>query len=247
MTLQMGVDVGGTGIKGGVVDLETGALVTDRFKIATPQPATPEAVSETVAEIVDMADWEGPVGCALPSVIKSGIVKTAANIDRGWIDVDGEAMIGRAVGATVHLINDADAAGVAEMRWGSGEGRDGTVLLLTFGTGIGSALFANGNLVRNTELGHLQMWGGSAEARAAAKVREREDLSWEEWAEPVNEYLAYVEWMLAPDTIVFGGGISKKYDEFLHLLRTDAALVPAELQNNAGIAGAALLAAGEVT
>ena len=246
MTHQLGVDVGGTGIKGGIVDLETGALVTKRFKLATPSPATPEAVASTVADIVEMADWDGPVGCALPSVVKRGVVKTAANIDKGWIGIDGAALLRDAVGARVDLINDADAAGVAEMRWGAGQGRVGTVLMLTLGTGIGSALFANGNLVPNTELGHLQMWGGSAEARASAKARERNDLSFEEWADLVSEYLAYVEWMLSPDTIIIGGGISKQYAEFLHLFRAEAAVVPAELQNNAGIAGAALLAAGEV-
>jgi polyphosphate glucokinase len=242
----MGVDVGGTGIKGGIVHLETGDLVSDRFKIATPQPATPEAVSKTIADLVAMAAWSGPIGCALPSVIRHGVVRTAANIDPAWIGLDGDDFISEVVGEPVHLINDADAAGVAEMRWGAGRELSGTVLMLTFGTGIGSALFANGHLVPNTELGHLQMWGDSAEKRASAKARERHGQSYEEWSEIVSEYLAYVEWMLAPDTIIVGGGISKRHERFLHLFRAEAELVPAQLRNNAGIAGAALLAAGEV-
>jgi polyphosphate glucokinase len=239
----MGVDVGGSGIKGGIVDLTTGELAGDRLKVLTPQPATPGAISAAIAGLVRTAGWSGPVGCALPSVIKNGVTRTAANIDASWVGIAGDEVLSAAVGAPVTLINDADAAGVAEMRWGAGAGVSGTVLLLTFGTGIGSALFTDGVLVPNTELGHLQMWGDSAEKRASAKARERLGMSFEEWADVVSEFLAYVEWMLSPDTIIVGGGVSKKHELFLHLLRADASLLPASLKNNAGIAGAALHAA----
>ncbi len=242
----MGIDVGGTGIKGGLVDLTTGELVSERFKLATPQPATPDAVASIVAAIVAEAAWTGPVGCAFPSPIKQGVVLTAANVDDGWIGLDGEALLGEAVGAPVTMVNDADAAGIAEMRWGAGRGRSGTVLMLTFGTGIGSALFTNGHLVPNTELGHLQIWGDSAERRAAAKARKRAGMSFEAWGEIVSEYLAYLEWMLAPDCIIIGGGVSKRHEQFLHYFRAEAELVPAQLRNNAGIAGAAFVAAEDM-
>lgn len=239
MTKSMGVDVGGTGIKGGIVDLTTGELVSDRLKIATPQPATPEAVAETVAEVVRRSGWNGPVGCALPSVVRNGIVESAANIDKSWIGRDGVSLLASAVGTRISLINDADAAGIAEMRWGAGEGHSGVVLLLTFGTGIGSALFIDGRLVPNTELGHLQMWGDSAEERASAVARQDHDLSWRDWAEIVNEYLDYVESLFWPELIIVGGGVSKRADRWVPLLETNAELIPAELLNNAGIAGAA--------
>jgi polyphosphate glucokinase len=241
MIRAMGVDVGGTGTKGAIVDLSSGELVTDRYRLPTPQPSTPEAVADTVGAIVASAGWDGPVGCALPAVVTGGVVRTAANIDSRWVDTDGCAVIGAAVGAPITLLNDADAAGMAEMRFGIGKGRGGVVLVLTFGTGIGSALFVEGRLVPNTELGHLQMWGDSAEERAAASGRERSDLSWEDWVgDCVNPYLRYVEDLLWPDLIVVGGGISKKPDRWVPLLETRAELLVAELRNNAGIAGAAL-------
>jgi polyphosphate glucokinase len=241
MIRAMGVDVGGTGTKGAIVDLSSGELVTDRYRLPTPQPSTPEAVADTVGVIVASAGWDGPVGCALPAVVTGGVVRTAANIDSRWVDTDGCAVIGAAVGAPITLLNDADAAGMAEMRFGIGKGRGGVVLVLTFGTGIGSALFVEGRLVPNTELGHLQMWGDSAEERAAASGRERSDLSWEDWVgDCVNPYLRYVEDLLWPDLIVVGGGISKKPDRWVPLLEARAELLVAELRNNAGIAGAAL-------
>jgi polyphosphate glucokinase len=239
MTLQMGIDVGGTGVKGAVVDLDAGELVTERFRIPTPQPSTPAAVAETIREIVGLAGWAGPIGATIPGVVTSGVVRTAANIDDGWVGIEGADLAG-VIGSPVTLINDADAAGVAEMRFGVGEGRRGVVLLLTFGTGIGSALFVDGDLVPNTELGHLIMWGGSAEERASAVAREEEELSWKEWAVLVNEYLAYVEFLLWPDVIVVGGGISKKHHRWVPLLETRAEVLVAELRNNAGIVGAAL-------
>jgi polyphosphate glucokinase len=240
----MGIDVGGTGIKGAIVDLTSGDLLTERLRIPTPQPSTPDAVAATVAQIVAEAEWTGSVGCALPSVVTGGVVRSAANIDPAWVDTDGCAVIGDAVGAPITLLNDADAAGLAEMRFGAGRRRRGVVLLLTFGTGIGSALFVDGRLVPNTELGHLQMWGDSAEERAAASGRERNDLSWEEWVrEWVNPYLRYVEDLLWPDLIVVGGGISKKPQRWVPMLETRADLCVAELKNNAGIVGAALACA----
>lgn len=240
MTGQMGVDVGGTGVKGAVVDLASGELLTARFRIDTPQPSTPGAVAAVVAEIVTTAGWSGPVGCAIPSVVTGGIVRTAANIDGAWIGTDGRAVLGDAVGAPVTLLNDADAAGLAEMRFGVGEGRGGVVLLLTFGTGIGSALFVEGDLVPNTEFGHLRMWGDSAEQRASASGRKRHGLGWEEWAAVVNEYLAYIEDLVWPDLIIVGGGISKRPGKWVPLLETRAEVAVAELRNNAGIVGAAL-------
>ena len=238
----MGVDVGGSGIKGAIVDLDTGELAGDRHKIATPQPATPAAVAATVAEVVQQAGWTGPAGCTLPGVVRGGVLHTAANIDPAWVGVDAAGLFGDAVGAPVTVRNDADAAGIAEMRWGAGRGRGGVVLLLTFGTGIGSALFTDGRLVPNTELGHLEMWGSDAEKRAAANARKDDALSYEAWAARVDEYLDYVERLLWPDLIIFGGGVSRKHDQFFHYLSTRAELVPAQLRNNAGIAGVALAA-----
>jgi polyphosphate glucokinase len=236
----MGIDVGGSGIKGAIVDLSDGELLTDRFRIDTPQPSTPASVAGVIAEIVSMAGWDGPVGCAIPSVVTGGVVRTAANIDQTWIGTDGCAVIGDAVGTPITLINDADAAGLAELRFGVGAGRTGVILLLTFGTGIGSALFVDGNLMPNTEFGHLQMWGHSAEERASASARKEHGLEWEEWVAVVNEYLAYVEDLIWPDLIIVGGGISKKPERWVPMLRTRAEVLVAELRNNAGIAGAAL-------
>jgi polyphosphate glucokinase len=244
---RIGVDFGGTGIKGAVVDLATGDLVSDRHRIPTPQPATPTAVADTIADVVaevvaDVA-CRGRAGCAIPGVVSGGFVLTAANIDPSWIGTDGDGMLTARLGREMTLLNDADAAGLAEMRFGAGAGRGGTVAVLTLGTGIGSAVFSDGVLVRNTEFGHLQMWGGSAEERASAKAREEADLDWESWAEHwVNPYLAYVESLVWPDLFIISGGISKKPERFFPFLRTRAEIVPAELRNNAGIVGAALAA-----
>lgn len=244
MRTRLGVDVGGSGIKGALVDLDAGELVTERFRIKTPQPATPSAVADTIATVAETADKLGNerFGCALPGVVTAGIVRSAANIDPGWIDTDGAALIRDTVGRPVTLLNDADAAGFAEMRYGAGRDHLGLVLMLTFGTGIGSALFTQGRLVPNTELGHLEVDGHDGEDRASAKSQEDEDLTYEEWAVRVSRYLRSVETVLWPDLIVFGGGISKEHDEFLHLLEARAPIVPAALRNNAGIIGAALAA-----
>lgn len=242
---RLGVDVGGSGIKGGIVDLETGTLVTDRFRIPTPESANPTDVAEVVASVAAHHEWDGALGCTIPGVVTDGIVLSAANIGPLWVEADGQTAISRATGKPVTLLNDADAAGLAEMRYGVGVGRRGVVVLLTFGTGIGSAVFTEGTLVTNTELGHLQLWGDSAEKRAAAKAYEDEQLSYEEWTERVNEYLAYLESLLWPELIIVGGGISKHSDEFIHMFETRAEIVPAKLLNNAGIVGAALASARE--
>jgi len=245
--LRIGVDFGATGIKGAVVDLDLGELASDRHRIPTPQPSTPIAVAATIAAVVnettDEVACDGPIGCAVPAVVVNGVVRTAANIDGSWLGADGRARLGNALGRDAVLLNDADAAGLAEMRFGAGAGRTGTTLLLTLGTGIGSAVFVNGRLLSNTELGHLVMWGDSAEEQASAKAREDLDLDWQEWAETrVNPYLAYLESLLWPDLIIIGGGISKKPGRFFPFLRTRAEIIPAQLKNNAGIVGAAVAA-----
>ncbi|WP_431910861.1 polyphosphate--glucose phosphotransferase [Nonomuraea jabiensis] len=233
----LGIDIGGSGIKGAPVDIEAGELVQERLRIPTPQPSKPDEVAEAVAEIVKHFGWSGPVGVTFPGVIKDGVVLTAANVDHSWIGVDAAALFG---GATV--LNDADAAGVAEVTYGRGRGERGTVLVLTFGTGIGSALFTEGTLVPNTELGHLELRGKDAEHRASARAREEHELSWEKWAERVEEYLRHVEMLLSPTLIVIGGGASRKADKFLPHVHIDTPVVPAALQNEAGIIGAALAA-----
>jgi polyphosphate glucokinase len=241
-----GVDIGGSGIKGAPVDLERGDLATERHKVLTPHPATPDSVADGVREVVQ--HFDGPcdrVGITFPGVVTGGAtVRTAANVDKSWIDVDARALLSdRLGGIPVTVLNDADAAGVAEMRFGAGRGRKGTVLLLTLGTGIGSALFTDGVLVPNTELGHLELDGHDAETRASTKAREDHDLSWEHWARRVQKYLAHVEMLFSPELFVIGGGVSRKAHKFLPLIEgIRAEIVPAELQNNAGIVGAAMRA-----
>lgn len=243
----LGVDIGGSGIKGAVIDTERGTLVTERHRIPTPQPATPDAVADTLAQIVKHFDWRGAIGCTFPAVVKQGMVYTAANVDSSWINTHAQQLFQRATGCPVTVLNDADAAGIAEMTFGAGVGREGIVLMLTFGTGIGSAIFVNGHLMPNTELGHLEMKGKVAEHRAADSVRKAKDLSFEKWAKKVNKYLAHLEFLFSPDLIIFGGGVSKNHEEFFHFLQTQADLVPAQLLNNAGIVGAALAAQDLVT
>ncbi|KUG51460.1 polyphosphate glucokinase [Serinicoccus chungangensis] len=239
----LGVDIGGSGIKGAPVDLDAGEFATDRQRIPTPEESTPDAVAEVVAEIVEKfegdLDKHAPLGITVPAVVHHGTVRTAANIDPSWIGTDADHLFGRAVGRRVHVMNDADAAGVAEMHYGAGRGNDGVVLLTTLGTGIGTALFMGGELLPNTELGHLELDGHDAETRAASSAREEEDLSWEEWAERLQRYYSHVEDLLWPDLIIVGGGVSKKADKYLPLLHTRAPIVPAMLKNDAGIIGAA--------
>ncbi|MFF9582088.1 polyphosphate--glucose phosphotransferase [Streptomyces achromogenes] len=240
-----GVDIGGSGIKGAPVDLDRGDLAQERHKVLTPHPATPEAVADGVKQVVDHFGWTGPVGLTFPGVVTGGAtVRTAANVDPSWIDTDARALFGdRLGGLPVTVVNDADAAGVAEMEFGAGRGRRGTVILLTFGTGIGSAVFVDGVLLPNTELGHLELNGHEAEKRASSKAKEDQDLSWERWARRVQRYLRHVEMLFSPELFVIGGGVSRKADKFLHLIEdVKAEIVPARLQNNAGIVGAAMRA-----
>lgn len=240
-----GVDIGGSGIKGAPVDLNRGDLVEPRHKVLTPHPATPDDVADTVAEVVGHFDWSGPVGITFPGVVTGSVIRTAANVDKRWIDVDGGKLLGDRLGFPVTVLNDADAAGVAEMTFGVGRGRRGTVILLTFGTGIGSAVFIDGRLVPNTELGHLELSGHEAEKHASTKVKDDEELSWEHWARRVQKYLAHLEMLFSPELFIIGGGVSRKADKFLPLIKKiRAEIVPAELQNNAGIVGAAMAAGG---
>ncbi|WP_181797560.1 polyphosphate--glucose phosphotransferase [Streptomyces sp. WELS2] len=240
-----GVDIGGSGIKGAPVDLDRGDLAQERHKVLTPHPATPGAVADGVKQVVDHFGWTGPVGLTFPGVVTGGaMVRTAANVDPGWIDTDARALFGdRLGGLPVTVVNDADAAGVAEMEFGAGRGRRGTVVLLTFGTGIGSAVFVDGVLLPNTELGHLELNGHEAEKRASSKAKEDHDLSWERWARRVQRYLRHVEMLFSPELFIIGGGVSRKADKFLHLIEdVKAEIVPARLQNDAGIVGAAMRA-----
>ncbi|GHC48713.1 polyphosphate--glucose phosphotransferase [Streptomyces flavofungini] len=239
-----GVDIGGSGIKGAPVDLERGDLAQERHKVLTPQPATPEGVVEGVREVVEHFGWTGPVGATFPGVIMDGAARTAANVDKSWIGTDIRALVSERIGgAPVTVLNDADAAGVAEMHFGAGRGRTGTVITLTLGTGIGSAVFTGGHLVPNTELGHLELHGHDAEKKASSKAREDEELTWEHWAHRVQKYLAHVEMLFSPELFIIGGGVSRKAHKFLPLIEgIEAEIVPAELQNNAGIVGAAMAA-----
>lgn len=235
-----GLDVGGSGIKGAPVDTRTGELLAERVRVKTPQPATPEAIVETAIRVVEEAGWDGPVGCGFPAVVKDGVVRSAANIDDSNIGFDLERALKEGLGTSVSAVNDADAAGLAEMHWGAGRGLDGVVLMLTLGTGIGTSLFVGGRLVPNTELGHIEIRGEEAEHRAADGARKREDLSWREYAERLDEYLRTVENLVWPDLIVVGGGISKKAEKFFPHLTARTEVVTAKMRNEAGIAGAAL-------
>jgi polyphosphate glucokinase len=240
-----GIDIGGSGMKAAPVRLATGELTHERLKILTPHPATPDAMAPVVAELVDHFDWEGPVGVTFPGVVRRGVAHSAANLDKSWIGVDADALFTEASGQDVHVVNDADAAGLAEVRFGAGRDVPGVVLVLTFGTGIGSGLFIDGVLVPNTELGHLEVDGKDAESRAAASAREREDLSWKDWAKRVQRYLEAVVALLSPSLIIVGGGASRKADKWVPLLDVGTEIVPAALENEAGIVGAALVGALE--
>jgi len=238
----LGIDIGGSGIKGAPVDIARGALTRERYKILTPRPATPEAVAGVVAELVAHFEWQGPIGCTFPAVVRRGVIYTAANVDQSWVGVDGEALFKGATGLSVKLLNDADAAGVAEMRFGAGKGCDGVVVLLTFGTGIGSGMFIDGRLMPNTELGHLEFRGDDAEHYAAARIRKEEKLSWHEWGRRVDRLLDYLDLLFSPDLIIVGGGVSRRFERFSEALSVRTKVVPALLQNEAGIIGAALAA-----
>ena len=242
----LGIDIGGSGIKGATVNLETGELTRERYRLETPQPSTPEAVSETVVEIVEHFSCDGPIGCTFPAIVKNGVTLSAANVDDAWIGTDAAALFAEVTSCPVSLLNDADAAGVAEMTFGAGKDKDGVVFLLTFGTGIGSAMFIDGQLIPNTELGHMALKEHKdAEKWAANSVRKAEDLSWKKWGKRVNVYLRKLEALFSPDLIIIGGGVSKKSEKFFEFLELDTPFVAAELRNEAGIVGAALVASRE--
>jgi polyphosphate glucokinase len=243
----LGIDIGGTGIKAAPVDVTAGKLTTERIKIPTPHPPTPDSVAEVIAAAVKHFSWTGPAGSTFPGVVAQGTVRTAPNLDPGWVGVNASEFIGNATGLVVSVLNDADAAGIAEMRFGAGAGQAGTVLMLTLGTGIGSALFYDGVLVPNSEFGHIELHGHDAEKRASEHAREEGNLSWGKWAGRVDEYLDKMEQLLSPDLIIIGGGISKKSDKFLPRLSLRAPVVPATLLNDAGIVGAAMTAAAHAT
>ena len=241
----LGIDIGGSGIKGAIVETKTGEITQQRFRIETPQPATPEAMIETIAQIAAHFEWKGkPIGSGFPGVVQHGEIKTAANLDKSWIGKNAETLIREATGASlVHVINDADAAGLAEVKIGAGKDVKGVVLMVTLGTGIGSGLYIDGTLVPNTEFGHIELDGHKdAEHWAADSAREREDLKWGEWAKRVNAYLNKMQALLWPDLIVLGGGVSKKSEKFLPNLDVPTKIVPAVLLNDAGIVGAAMAA-----
>jgi polyphosphate glucokinase len=241
----LGIDIGGTGIKGAPVDVRKGELTGDRYRLLTPQPATPDAVARVVAQVVEKFETRGRIGCTFPAVIQHGVALTAANVDPSWKDTDVRATLERGTKRPFTVLNDADAAGVAEMEFGAGKRRKGLVVMLTLGTGIGSALFVDGILVPNTELGHLKMNGKDAEERASDHARDVKGLTWKQWGKRVNEYLQYVEALFSPELFIIGGGVSKKPEKFFEYLDTRAELVAAELRNEAGIVGAAVAAAKE--
>ncbi|MEO6469185.1 MAG: polyphosphate--glucose phosphotransferase [Acidimicrobiia bacterium] len=236
----IGIDVGGTGIKGAPVDVVRGELAAERVRVLTPSPATPEAVCETVTEVAARFDTGGPIGITMPAVVRAGVVETAANIDPAWIGVDAAALFGGALGREVAVMNDADAAGVAEMKFGAGKDHAGSVVVVTLGTGIGSAVFADGVLLPNTELGHLTLNGRDAEEWAADSVRDRDELTWKHWSHRLEEYFSLLESLLWPELIIVGGGVSKKAEKFLPRIDIRTPIVAAQLQNEAGIIGAAL-------
>lgn len=243
MTHAFGLDIGGTGTKGAVVDLSTGELVSERIRLETPRPATVDAVVHTAEAVVEASGWQGPIGCAFPGIVKHGVTHTAANLQADWEGVPLAERLSRHFGQPATVLNDADAAGIAEMRLGAGRGVQGVVLMLTLGTGIGSAFFIDGALLPNAELGMMELDGRIAERHASAAARKRDGLSYDEWVPRLQRYLSHVERLFSPDLIIVGGGVSRKAERFLPQLRTQAELVPAGLRQNAGIVGAALAGA----
>jgi polyphosphate glucokinase len=245
MTQGFGIDFGGTGIKGAPVDLDHGEFAAERVRFKTPEKSTPANVAEVFAALVArFPDSTGPVGVTVPGVVRNGVVRSAANIDKAWIGTDADALFTKALKRDVHVVNDADAAGLAEVRYGAARGQNGLVIMTTLGTGIGSALLYDGALVPNSELGHLEIDGHDAEKWAANSVREEKGLSWRKWAERLTTYYRRLEGLFSPELFVVGGGISKESPDFLPLVEIDTPIVPAALRNQAGIVGAALFATG---
>ena len=241
--MALGIDIGGTGIKGAPVDLTRGVLVKERFRIPTPQPAKPDAVADVVAQMVQHFRWTGPVGCTFPAIIKEGVAHSAANVDKSWIGTDARSTFERKSGCHFEVVNDADAAGIAEMEFGAGKGHNkGVVIMVTLGTGIGSAIFLDGKLFPNAEIGHLEIEGKDAELKAADSARVRNEWSWKKWSKNVDKYLRHIEFLFSPDLIIIGGGVSKKAEKFIPRLNTKVKVVPAQMMNDAGIVGGALAA-----
>ena len=238
----LGVDIGGSGIKGAIVDTASGTFASDRLRIDTPQPSKPAAIAAVVAEIASHFRWKAPIGCTFPAVVKRGVTMTAANVDRAWIGADAKSLLETATGVPAVVLNDADAAGIAEMKFGAGFERDGLVAILTLGTGIGSSLFIDGQLIPNTELGHLIIRGKDAEERATDRARQERGYSWKQWGKRVSEYLEYLESLITPDLFIIGGGVSKRYQKFFPYIKCKTEIVPAQLRNRAGIVGAAIAA-----
>ena len=238
----LGIDIGGSGIKGAVVETRTGKLVMPRYRIPTPEGAKPKAVAEVVGELAQHFKWKGPIGVGFPAIIIHGVAYSAANVSKKWIGTNAEELLSKTTGSPVRVLNDADAAGLAEMRFGAGRGQKGTVLVITIGTGLGSALFRDGILVPNTELGHIEMNCGDAEKQASEAAKMRDKLSWKEWSARFNEYLQTLQDLINPDLVILGGGASKESEKFMDRLNLRATITPATMLNEAGIVGAALAA-----
>ena len=240
---KFGIDIGGSGIKAAPVNLMTGELAAPRYRLPTPDQAKPKDVARVVEQVVQHFDWKGPIGCGFPAAIRNGVALTAANVDHSWINTDIDQLFSEVTHSPVHVINDADAAGLAEMAFGVGKGKEkGVVFMVTVGTGLGTALFVDGHLVPNTELGHIEIRGKDAERRASDAARQRKNLTWEAWADKFNEYLQHIERLFYPDLVIIGGGASKEFSRYASAINIRAQVVPAQLLNNAGIVGAALAA-----
>ena len=236
----LGIDVGGSGIKGAPVDTETGQLLAERIRIKTPKNGEPEPIAEVVNQIAQSFNWKAPIGIGFPAPIKGGVAMMAANVSEKWVGTNADALFTKITGCDCTMINDADAAGVAEMSFGAGRGNYGTVIMITLGTGIGTAIFHRGQLLPNAEFGHLEIDGEDAEFRASDAARQRDDLSWKKYAKRLNKFLGTMERLFWPNLFIIGGGISKESEKFLPLLTIDTHIVPAQLLNEAGIVGAAL-------
>ncbi len=238
----LGIDVGGSGIKGAVVDTKKGELITDRYRLDTPRSRKPIPMAKVVAKVANHFSWQGPIGCGFPTVIQHGVAKRQGNLHEKWVNTDIEALFSEHTGCLITVINDADAAGLAEMNFGAGRGQDGVVIIITIGTGLGTAVFTSGHLVPSTEFGHIEMNCFDAEEQASDAIRKKEDLSWQEWAERFDQYLTQLNTLFWPDLIILGGGVSKKFNRFESYLTVPVKIVPAQLLNEAGIVGAALAA-----
>ena len=242
----LGVDIGGTGIKAAINETQTGELVSEHKRIPTPKPATPQNIAESLSQLVTEFAWSGPIGCGFPATVHHGIAYSASNIDPSWINTDAQTLFSQVTGQPCFVVNDADAAGMAEMRFGTGQNNRGVTILLTIGTGIGSAVFVNGRLHPNTELGHVRFGDSIAERYCAESVRIKLNLSWQEWGTRFNEYLNHLEFVFNPDRFIIGGGIAEHMTQFQPFLHTKALILPARSLNQAGIIGAALFAESQI-